>query len=87
MGIMNRITIKKKDGYFVPDEYTKDAIQRLGEFEDAYEDLMNNQAQLPKELENLRTQGKEKTVRFKETMAQKLINNSIEMFFDKHGLK
>ena len=84
---MNRITIKNTNSYFIPDEYTKDAIQRLGEFEDAYEVLMNNQVQIPKDLENMRTQGKEKTVRYKETMAQKLINNSIVMFFENHGLK
>ena len=84
---MNRITTKSENGYIVPDEYTKDALQRLGEFEDAYEDLMNNQARIPKDLESMRTQGKEKTVRYKETMAQKLINNSIVMLFEKHGLK
>jgi len=84
---MNRITIKNMDGYFVPDGNTNDAIQRLGGFEDAYEDLMDSQAQIPKDLEDMRAQGKEKTVRYKETMAQKLINNSIVMFFEKHGLK
>ena len=84
---MNRFTEKSNDGYLVPDGQTRDAIQRLGEFEDAYEDLMNSQAQIPKELEDLRLQGKEKTVRYKETLAQKLINNSILMFFEKHGLK
>jgi hypothetical protein len=84
---MDRFTVKNKDGYDISDKYIKDAIQRLGEFEDAYEALMNSQAQIPKELENLRTQGKEKTVRYKETMDQKLINNSIIMFFEKHGLK
>ena len=84
---MKRITIKSIDGYSVPDESVKDAIQRLGEFEDAYDDLVNSQEQIPKYLETLRTQGKEKTVRYKETMAQKLINNSIVMFFEIHGLK
>jgi hypothetical protein len=84
---MNRITTINENGYFISDEYTKDAIQRLGEFEDAYEDLMNSQTQIPKDLESMRTQGKEKTVRYKETMAQKLINNNIVLFFEKHGLK
>ena len=84
---MNRITAKTDDGYSVPDERSKDTIQRLGEFEDAYEDLMNSQVQIPKDLEIMRTQGKEKTVSYKETIAQKLINNSIVMFFEKHGLK
>ena len=84
---MNRLTVKNRDGYFVPDENRKEAIQRLGKFENAYEDLMNSQAQIPKDLLALRTQGKEKTVRYKEILAQKLINNNIVLFFEKHGLK
>ncbi|MCL2142301.1 MAG: hypothetical protein FWH46_05440 [Methanimicrococcus sp.] len=84
---LNRFTAKNKDGYFVSDEEIKKAIQRLGEFEDAYEDLMNRQVQIPKELESMRIEGKDKTVRYKETMAQKLINNSIMLFFEEHGLK
>ena len=84
---MNRFTVKNEGGYIVPNENIEKAIERLGEFEDAYEDLMCSQAQIPKDLENLRAQGKEKTVRYKETMAQKLINNSIVMFFEQHGLK
>ena len=84
---MNRYTTKNKGGYIVSDEYIQKAIQRLGEFEDAFEDLLRSQVQIPKDLENLRTQGKEKTVRYKETMAQKLINKNIVMFFEKHGIR
>ena len=84
---MKRITIKSIDDYSVPDESIKDAIQRLGEFEDAYDDLMNSQEKIPKDLEIMRTKGKEKTVSYKETLVQKLINNSIVMFFEIHGLK
>jgi len=84
---VNRFTIKNGDSYYIPDENMKEAIQRLGKYEDAYENLLNAQAQIPKDLENMRIQGKEKTVRYKETMAQKLINNHIETFFEKYGLK
>jgi len=84
---MERLTGKNKNGYFVSDENIETALHRLGMFEDAYETLINHQAQIPVDLENLRKQGKEKTVTYKETMAQKLINNSILIFFEKHGLK
>ena len=84
---MKRITVKNKDGYSIHEESVVDAIQRLGEFEDAYADLMYSQAQIPKELEQLRLHGKEKTVSYKEMVAQKLINNSIVMFFERNGLK
>jgi len=85
---MNRLTEKSKEGHYaVPSDDMEQAIQRLGLYEDAFEDLMNNREQIPKDLESLRSQGKEKTVRYKETMAQKLINNHIVQFFEKHGLK
>jgi len=84
---MERLTEKKDGNYFISDENIEKSIQKLGLFEDAYEGLINSQIQIPKDLEALRTQGKEKTVRYKETMAQKLINNQILMFFEKYGLK
>ena len=84
---MNRITVKRTDGYSVSDDYIEEAIRRLGMFEDAYEALLGERLRLPVDLENMRMQGKEKTVRYKETMAQKLINNNIILFFEKYGLK
>ncbi|MCL2048604.1 MAG: hypothetical protein FWG87_07730 [Defluviitaleaceae bacterium] len=84
---MNRFTEKNKDEYCVSDEKIKAAIQRLGVFEDAYDDLMGGQVQIAKDLEALRMQGKEKTVKFKEAMAQKLINSHIMMFFERYGVK
>jgi hypothetical protein len=85
---LKRFTNKTDDGnYYVSDENIINAINRLGLFENAYEDLINNQTQIPKDLQELRLQGKEKTVRYKETMAQKLINNHIITFFEKYGFK
>ena len=85
---MERLTKKTNDGiYSISDPDMEKAIQKLGLFEDAYEDLIDSQVQIPKDLETMRNQGKEKTVRYRETMAQKLINNHIVMFFEKHGLK
>ena len=85
---MEHLTEKGKDGiYSISDKDMEKARQKLGLFEDAYENLINSQIQIPKDLEALRKQGKEKTVRYRETMAQKLINNHIITFFEKHGLK
>lgn len=84
---MNRLTEKKKErNYFIADENMEMAIQKLGLFEDAYESLMVSQEQIPKELESLRLNGKEKTITYRETMARKIMNNNIVMFFEKHGL-
>ena len=84
---MNGMTVKSEDGvYTVDDGVINDAIRRLGLYEDAYEDLLCSIEQIPGELEAMRMQGKEKTARYKETVAQKLINNNIVVFFERHGL-
>jgi len=86
--MLNRLTAKDGDGcYAVAGGDIEKALQKLGVFEDAYEDLMNSQEQIPRELAALRAQGKEKTVWYRETMARKLINNGIAAFFERHGLK
>lgn len=82
---MNRLTIKEKNRYNINGDI-ETAIQRLGIFEDAYEDLMNSQDQLTKDLEELKIQGKEKTVRYRESMGRKLINSYIITFFEKLGV-
>ena len=84
---MTRYTAENAGIYTIAQEDFESAIMKLGKFEDAFENLMSSQMQIPLDLEKMRMEGKEKTVRYKETMAQKLINNSIVMFFEKHGLK
>ena len=85
---MNRITLRSHDGsYHIAEDDIEKAIHMLGKFEDAYEELVDSIERIPGELEAMRIQGKEKTVRYKETIAQKLINNNIVAFFERHGLK
>jgi hypothetical protein len=84
---LNRLTERNIEGhYIISVENIENAIQKLGIFEDAYDSLMESQKQIPKELESLRLNGKEKTVTYRETMARKIMNNNIVMFFEKHGL-
>jgi len=84
---MSRFTTKNEDGrYTVPDGSAEEAIQMLGLFEDAQEELLNSQKQIPKDLEELRAEGKEKTVRYKEMVAQRLANNNTMMFLERHGI-
>ena len=84
---MNRITVTDSDGsYSVSDDDFDIAIHRLGLFEDAIVDLLTSAEKIPSELEAMRFQGKEKTVRYKETIARKLIFNNIMAFFERHGL-
>jgi len=85
---MIRFTEKNANGFYsVPAADHEKAIQRLGAFEDAYDSLLSSQEQIPAELADLRLQGKDKTATYKEMVAQKLINNNIAIFFERHGLK
>ena len=84
---MRRLTTKISDGvYSVLDSDLSEVMRLLGVFEDAYEELIQHQTSIPSKLEELRLQGKEKTVTYKELMAQKLINNHVLTFFRQHGL-
>lgn len=63
-----------------------EAINRLGRFEDFYEHLQESQRELPKALQQLRSEGKEKTVTYKELMAKKLTANHILTLLKGYGL-
>ena len=67
-------------------DFTKDQIQRIGSFEAIYEELANSINTIPAELEKLKADGKEKTVRYKELFGQKLMNNYIISLFERHGI-
>ena len=83
---MNRLTVKQGDRYVLSQENLEAVLARLGTFEDAFEALQTGQAQIPKELERMRLEGKEKTVRYKETMGQKLLYQQMTLFFEQHGV-
>jgi len=83
---MKRLTIRTDTGYSVPDSELSEAFHRLAAFEDIYEELADNAVMIPLELEKLKTAGKEKTVRYKEMLGQKLIENHIRAMFQRHGI-
>ena len=51
------------------------------------EDLDREQAEIAQRLEQLRSQGREKTVQFRELLAQKLVNSSLIQLLERKGLK
>ena len=93
---MTRLTRRRDDGegYVVDDAhishdasgYSGEAIQRLAQFENAYEELVAGQAQIAEELERLRSEGKKNTVRFRELLGEKLINSRIVALFERRSL-
>ena len=65
---------------------TNNSDSRLSSFEAVYEELTNSINTIPTELEKLKADGKEKTVRYKELFGQKLMNNYTVALFERHGI-
>ena len=63
-----------------------EAIDRLAKFESFYEEIEKNQMELSEQLEILRSEGKDKTLEFKELFTKKLVNNNVMAFLRYHGL-
>ena len=63
-----------------------EAIAKLADFEDLLEELLAAQTEIPAELERLRLAGKEKSVRYKELLGTKLLNNHAVALFRDKGL-
>lgn len=59
---------------------------RLAAFEKMFEEVFSEQEKLSARLFELKSQGKEKTASFRETMAKKLSNGYVIGLFEKYGL-
>lgn len=94
---MDRLTklLKDKKSYIIDNNamqkdvngYLGDAVNRLGRFEDIYDNLISDQNQISKELEKLRLEGKTNSVKFKQLFANKLTNSNIISIFKAYGLE
>ena len=62
------------------------ALDRLGRCGDLLSDLEREQTELAQKLEELRLQGKNKTVQFKELMARKLVNQQLRLRLEQYRL-
>ena len=60
--------------------------KRLAAFEAVYNEVNIGLSDIPKQLEKMKSEGKEKTVRYKELFGQKLMYNYIVSIFEKHGI-
>ena len=91
---MERFTKTVGNYFYIADEekirrdangYTGDAVTRLAKFENIYEDLLKKQEAIAKEMEQLRLEGKTNTIRFKQNLANKLLNSQILALFESYG--
>ncbi|MEL7673082.1 MAG: hypothetical protein AAGU78_05020 [Chloroflexota bacterium] len=94
---MARLTRPREDGagYRVDDAqithdaggYSGEAIERLARFENAQADLLAHQETIALEMDRLRAEGKEKSVRFRELLSQKMINNTLIALLERYDLR
>ena len=91
---MNKYTKKVNDKNVISLEDVKiegeyitgEVIDRLAKFESFYEEIEKNQITISEQLEVLRSEGKDKTVEYKELFTKKLVNNNVMAFLRYHGL-
>lgn len=91
---MPRFTVPAEDVFLVsedmvravPGGYGGPAVQRLAQFEDIVDRLIQEQQDISAEMDRLHIAGKEKSVKFRELFATKMLNNSMLSRFQAHGI-
>lgn len=91
---MSRLTKVSKEGYRVSNEqvklvengYAGEAIDRLAQFENIYDNLIAEQGKISQQLEELRNTGKKNSVKFKELLLKKLNNSFVISIYKANGL-
>ena len=79
---MERYTLREGGRVLCPTERLEAALERLAAFEDLACGLEEEQQSISRRLEELRGQRKERTVQFRELLAQKLVNSSLIQLLD-----
>ena len=84
---MERYTKREADGRVsVPPEQLDQALERLARFEDMALGLEAEQGDIAARLAALREQGRDKTVQFRELLAQKLTNSNLRLLLERYRL-
>ncbi len=81
---MSCLTLGSGGAGWAPD--TAEALARLAEFENLAEELAAQQEELSREMAALRKSGKERSVQFRELLAQKLANSHTLSLLQARGL-
>ena len=84
---MERYTRREGDRIAVPQERLEEALARLAQLEDMMQDLAAQQEEIPRRLQELRSQGREKTVQFRELLPQKLVIQNLCLLMERYGLR
>ena len=83
---MERYTVRAGGAVSVPPEQMEAALERLARFEDMALGLEAEQGDIAARLAALREQGRDKTVQFRELLAQKLTNSNLRLLLERYRL-
>ena len=84
---MERYTKREADGRVsVSPEQLDQAMERLARCEDLLQGLEREQEDIAARLAALLEQGKDKTVQFRELLAQKLTNSNLRLLLERYRL-
>ena len=83
---MERYTRREQGKAVVDPERLQEALDRLAVFEDLACGLEQEQKDISLRLEQLRGERKEKTVQFRELLAQKLTNQNMKLLLERWKL-
>ena len=84
---MERYTKREADGRVsVSPEQLDQAMERLARCEDLLQGMEREQGDIAARLAALREQGKDKTVQFRELLAQKLTNSNLRLLLERYRL-
>ena len=84
---MGRITARAENGEYVLKDATDllECTQRLGRYEDLYEAVCRKRDKAVEDMEKLKRQGKNKTVTYRQLLADKLMLETIIGYFKLYG--
>ena len=84
---MERYTVRAGGTVSVPPDQLEAALERLARFEDMALGLEAEQGDIAARLAALREQGRDKTVQFRELLAQKLTNANMLLLLERWKLR
>ena len=84
---MERYTVRTEGAVSVPPDKLEDALERLARFEDMALGLEGEQGDIAARLAALREQGRDKTVQFRELLAQELTNANMLLLLERWKLR
>ena len=83
---MERYTRREQGKAVIDPERLQEALDRLAAFEDLACGLEEEQKSIALRLEQLRGERKEKTVQFRELLAQKLTNSNLRLLLERYRI-